>query len=91
MQKIFLCFLLGLGMLYAEVRVPKPWNPGFFDGGKNPAERADVDTVDAHLQTLSGDDREIYRLLTKKIVALAKQKNPERDYEQLEAHLMKTE
>lgn len=42
MQKIFLCFLLGLGMLYAEVRVPKPWNPGFFDGGKNPAERADV-------------------------------------------------
>ena len=29
-------------MLYAEVRVPKPWNPGFFDGGKNPAERADV-------------------------------------------------
>lgn len=61
------------------------------DALTGPAERADVDTVDAHLQTLSGDDREIYRLLTKKIVALAKQKNPERDYEQLEAHLMKTE
>lgn len=54
-----------------------------------PAERADVETVEAHLQTLSGDDREIYRLLTKKIVALAKQKNPERDYEKLEACLEK--
>lgn len=49
-----------------------------------PAERADVETVDAHLQTLSGDDREIYRLLTKKLVSIAKQKNPERDYSQLQ-------
>ena len=52
-----------------------------------PAERADAETVGAHLRILSGDDREIYRLLTKKLVALAKQKNPERDYEQLEACL----
>lgn len=41
MRKIFLCLLLGLGMLYAEVRVPKPWHPGFFDGLKNPAERVE--------------------------------------------------
>ena len=54
-----------------------------------PAERADVATVETHLQTLSGDDCEIYRLLTGKLVALAKQKNPERDYEQLERCLMK--
>lgn len=52
-----------------------------------PAERADVDTVDVHLQTLAGDDREIYRLLTKKLVTLAKEKNPDRDYSQLEAVL----
>ena len=52
-----------------------------------PAERADVDTVDAHLKTLSGDDREIYRMLTKKLVTLAKQKNPDRDYSQLKAVL----
>ena len=52
-----------------------------------PAERADTKTVQAHLQTLSGDDREIYRLLTKKLVSLAKQKNPDRDYEQLETCL----
>ena len=50
-------------------------------------ESADAETVSAHLRILSGDDREIYCLLTKKLVALAKQKNPERDYEQLEACL----
>lgn len=49
-----------------------------------PAERADVRTVDRHLQELVGEDREIYRLLTKKIVKIAKVKNPERDYAQLE-------
>ena len=49
-----------------------------------PAERADVDTVAAHLNALSGDEWEIYRLLTKKLVTIAKQKNPERDYRQLE-------
>lgn len=60
------------------------------DALTGPAERADVETVEAHLKTLVGDDREIYRLLTKKITALAKQKKPDRDYEQLEACLMKT-
>ncbi len=49
-----------------------------------PAERADVSTVAGHLGVLSGDDREIYRLLTRKIVGLAKQKNPDRDYSELE-------
>lgn len=49
-----------------------------------PAERADVRTVDKHLHVLSGEDREIYRLLTKKIVEVAKIKNPERDYALLE-------
>lgn len=61
------------------------------DALTGPAERADVDTVEAHLKVLAGEDREIYRLLTKKIVALAEQKNPNRNYEQLEACLMKTD
>lgn len=52
-----------------------------------PAERADVTTVQKHLQTLAGDEREIYRLLTKKIVEIAEKKNPDRDYGQLEALL----
>ena len=57
------------------------------DALTGPAERADVETVNAHLHTLSGEDREIYRLLTKKVVAIAKQKNPERDYSALDASL----
>jgi predicted short-subunit dehydrogenase-like oxidoreductase (DUF2520 family) len=52
-----------------------------------PAERADTDTVRRHMEVLSGDDREIYRLLTRKIVGIAKQKNTGRDYGELEACL----
>lgn len=59
------------------------------DALTGPAERADVETVNGHLQALTGEDREIYRLLTKKIVGIAKQKNPERDYEPMEACLSK--
>lgn len=57
------------------------------DALTGPAERADANTVEAHLKALAGEDREIYRLLTKKILTLAKQKNPDRDYEQVEACL----
>ena len=61
------------------------------DALTGPAERADAGTVAAHLDTLSGDEREIYRLLSKKLVTLAKQKNPERNYELLEACLVENE
>ena len=49
-----------------------------------PAERADVETVERHLQVLTDEEREIYRLLTKKLVKVAKKKHPEKDYTQLE-------
>jgi predicted short-subunit dehydrogenase-like oxidoreductase (DUF2520 family) len=54
-----------------------------------PAERGDTATVEKHMTILDGDDREIYRLLTKKLVSIAKQKNPDRDYGGLEACLKK--
>ncbi len=57
---------------------------GTMEALTGPAERADVSTVALHLQALSGEDREIYRLLTKKLVALAEKKHPERDYAQME-------
>ena len=38
MRKIVL-ILLGISSLFADVRVPEPWNPGYFDGEKNPAQR----------------------------------------------------
>ncbi len=45
-----------------------------------PAERGDLDTVRGHMAVLDGEDLEIYRLLTKKIVGIAQQKHPDRDY-----------
>ena len=41
-----------------------------------PVERADIEVVKSHLNTLSGDDREIYRLLSKRLVEISQE-----DYE----------
>ena len=40
--------------------------------------------MERHLQVLTDEEREIYRLLTKKLVKVAKKKHPEKDYTQLE-------
>ena len=45
-----------------------------------PVERADFTTVEKHLEALEGEEREIYRLLSRHLVDVAKQKNPDRDY-----------
>lgn len=46
-----------------------------------PMERGDVSTVKKHLEALQGSQEEgIYRSLSGKMIALAQQKNPERDY-----------
>ncbi len=38
MERAFLCILFLVGTLWADVRLPEPWNPGWFDLlGKNPA------------------------------------------------------
>jgi predicted short-subunit dehydrogenase-like oxidoreductase (DUF2520 family) len=52
-----------------------------------PVERADLTTVETHLEKLGGDNREIYRLLSKKALELAKLKNKTRDYEKMEGLL----
>lgn len=48
-----------------------------------PVERADSVTVEKHLAALEGKEREIYRLLSKQLVDVAQQKNPNRDYQKL--------
>ncbi|MEG0830196.1 MAG: Rossmann-like and DUF2520 domain-containing protein [Anaerovoracaceae bacterium] len=45
-----------------------------------PVERSDIQTVQKHLDVLSEGDREIYRLLSIKLVDVAKEKNIDRDY-----------
>ena len=48
-----------------------------------PIERGDVHTVEGHLAVLSEEDRVIYRLLGKKVLAVAQRKNPDRDYRKM--------
>ncbi len=48
-----------------------------------PVERGDVGTVRMHMDTLEGENREIYRELSGKALAIAERKHPERDYAEL--------
>lgn len=48
-----------------------------------PVERCDCDTVQAHLQQLTGDQQTIYRLLSLRLIPIAQKKNPTRDYSNL--------
>ena len=53
-----------------------------------PVERGDTVTLTKHLQTCGNEeDRQLYRLLSKKLIPLARGKNPDRDYSQMEEFL----
>ena len=49
-----------------------------------PVLRGDLSTVEKHFQVLEGEDREIYRLLGRRLLKMAKTKDPGKDYEKLE-------
>lgn len=48
-----------------------------------PVERDDAGTVGRHLDALDGDLRETYKVLSQKLVAMAQQKHPDRNYTNL--------
>lgn len=48
-----------------------------------PVERGDVETVQKHIDALKFDEREIYTILSKKLIEISAFKNPERSYEKL--------
>ena len=48
-----------------------------------PIERGDSVTISKHLADLTGEKQEIYSLLSKKIVDIAKQKNPQKNVDDL--------
>lgn len=54
-----------------------------------PIERGDETTVKSHLHSLRGPHREIYELLSKELLMLAKQKHPERDFTKIEEEIMR--
>lgn len=52
-----------------------------------PVERGDVTTVRQHLAVLAEPERSVYTALSRRLVAIAKRKHPERNYEELEKEL----
>lgn len=48
-----------------------------------PVERGDAQTVSAHLDSISDSEKEVYLLLTNKLVEIASEKNPDRDYTEI--------
>ena len=52
-----------------------------------PVERNDLQTVKKHVESLKGEDRQIYILLAKRLVNLAKARNKDRDYAELSEFL----
>ena len=45
-----------------------------------PVERNDVVTVQKHMAALPKAEKDIYKILSQKLVAIAKRKHPQRDY-----------
>ncbi len=66
MEKVFLCFLLFLGTLWADVRLPEPWNPGWFDFlGKNPARNVSGFKIGLlWTEPMEGVDYEVFGLFS---------------------------
>ena len=57
-----------------------------------PVERGDVTTLQKHLSVCEGEeDRQLYRLLSGKLLRLAKKKHPERDYGEITEFLRREE
>lgn len=53
---------------------------GAQDALTGPVERNDLATAEAHLASMDAESAQLYRTLTKTLVALAKKKHPNRDY-----------
>lgn len=59
-------------------------NVGIVKSLTGPLERGDIKTIANHLEVLDEEDRELYKLLSKKLIKIAKTKNPGRDYMEIE-------
>ncbi|WP_424244343.1 putative short-subunit dehydrogenase-like oxidoreductase (DUF2520 family) [Elusimicrobium posterum] len=83
--------------LFDKLDIPQSvWLPLFLNNAANikeagiinsltgPVERNDAKTIAAHLAVLEGETKEIYTKLSHALLAVAKQKNPQRDYTETE-------
>lgn len=57
---------------------------GLPDAITGPVDRNDLGTVSRHMAIMPADQLPIYRMLSRQLLQLARQKHPERDYKQLD-------
>lgn len=60
---------------------------GILDSLTGPLERGDLSTIKAHCESINGLDKDLYELLCKNLLSLAKEKNKHRNYEEIEKYL----
>lgn len=53
-----------------------------------PIERGDVETVEKHLEVLNDEQKLVYQACGRQLIQLAKRKNPERVYDEMENRLL---
>ncbi|GAA0179836.1 Rossmann-like and DUF2520 domain-containing protein [Clostridium sediminicola] len=56
----------------------------FMDALTGPIERGDVNTIQKHINVLNENNKELYKILSLNLLKIAKDKNKERDYSELE-------
>lgn len=78
---------------FSEVLVKENVSHVITQGGKDaltgPIERGDLETVKKHLDVLNIQQRNIYNACGSKLIEIAKEKNPKREYQALEELLKK--
>ncbi len=60
---------------------------GTAGGLSGPIARGDLETVKAHLGVLDGEEKELYKMLSKRLVNISEQKNPNFDYSLIKKEL----
>lgn len=62
-------------------------NNGILNSLTGPIERGDLVTIKKHLDTMDKENSELYKTLSRNIVPIAKEKNKDRDYREIEQYL----
>lgn len=75
-----------LGALYPLIfnNINNIGDNGIVNSLTGPIERADGQTIKNHLECLNEEDEELYKLLSRKLIRIAKKKNKDRNYRQIE-------
>ena len=58
---------------------------GIVNSLTGPVERADEITLEKHLKCLNEEDKKLYKLISKKLIAIAEEKNGKRDYKKIKS------